>query len=84
MFESLELSVRAHIWIGVIEGDDEADSDERFVLVQMVEKGTAVGVNVQGPAECMVDLTRVVLSRVDFPYFLEIDEVLLGFYYRES
>ena len=41
----------------------------------MVEKGTAVGVNVQGPAEGMVDLTRVVLSRVDFPYFLENEEV---------
>ena len=83
MFESLELSVWAQIRVGVIEADDKADSDQRFVLVQMVEKGTAVGVNVQRPPDGMVDLAWVVLSRVDFPNFLENEDIFLSFYDQE-
>ncbi|MNC85113.1 hypothetical protein D3C83_06910 [compost metagenome] len=65
---ALEFLVRAQVRIAVAQSDHEADRD--LVVLEVVEKRSAVGVRCERPAGSVDDEALPVLLRPDFPQLL--------------
>src|SRR4051795_12923974 len=69
--ETLELVERRQIRIVVVEMHHKADGNE--IVVVMIEERAATGLQVERPAERMLDHALLVLGGIDLPDFLEPD-----------
>src|SRR6185437_12135632 len=63
----------AEIGVAIVEPDDEADRD--LVVLEVIEKGAAIGRAVERPADRMKDEARLVARRIDLPQLLDADAV---------
>jgi hypothetical protein len=75
MFHALELLVWTQIRIGVIEPNDEAETNKP--VSHMVHPSTAVGVRVEGPTHGVNDFAGAMLARVYTPNLLDAETVCL-------
>lgn len=73
----LEFLIRIQIGIFIVETNHQSDMDE--VRLHVVQERPGIGIAVNWPSNCMLDISRLeqFVTLIDFPDFLEADSIEL-------